>query len=1708
MNRISLKAATRTLLALILAVGLMIPMQSFAAGSPSPLAPDATAHSSADPTADQPAGQVEPMASDADHQAGQAEPETHDVADQSESAVDEDSTELKPLAADAATERTAEPGESTDQPVAPLATAGPFTVDGGVPGTDYSFSGSTLTILSSTPLTISNANATNNNIQIAAGVHANLTLAGVNISKAAAPAINLITNITDTASGAAATDGSQIINPTSLYLKIKDGTTNTLTTTEGSNNAGIRCGEGSILVIDDELDNRLQGGGEASVSGEKVVADVTLVGGKHIAAGSPSTDLDSSNPGTLSIIGGGYAPGIGGSPYENGGTMTFNGGVLDVRTYGWNFAGEGGASYSAGIGAAGSSDGTATVMTFNGGRISAYGGLHGAGIGAGHSGWDGNVGAQQPNSIRTRGSTRCTGDNPNVAGNIDINGGFIYSHGGWHGGAFGSACWSSNKGKTIRITGGTLIPIAGTGAGGAHTGDYNVFPEIGGSKGYVEITGGSVRCSDPSTRFQGLGNTAWGNDAYSQPGYNVSDANDPNKVFLVKIDLSSEIKKLQPDGTTIGGNNAIKGWELLVAGQKYSYGAPQEFDDGKLYLWLPKSATSEQVTVNLTYIDENGQETAIEPLFRNPGDVDVLKRYVEFNLPEEFRATLTKDYDGLPFVAHDIKAFPVVTDEVPAKTLDDPSAVEYVYQRYAEDGKTLVGPEIKGELPSDAGQMKLTMTSTQFSDEATDGFRENYWGHRAFGVCTINRVPSQVELVQAEWVSDKKPGHDEHDARQEVAVTADISGGYFDEEKTHRTADTCKAPTGSVQLYVDDVPVGSPVPLRFEDEKLEDGTVLPKNAEAVDNGKGGSYTRFNYVFTPADADFHVPNETSDNSHKVTVHYLGGLNYLASANPTEDDQAPSAQIKVKPVDPTPSLTPDPSAPPASIETGTPQTGTDTEGDDPIGKDGKEIHGSILLRYSEPSEDGTQPGKVILLLKTPSSAPVTVKTADGTIVEAKLLTDEDGQPLRDADGNLQLELDPKAVGKTQVTITQGPNGAYTGTRFIYDVKVIPDPAIPPKSSAAKTAKNLTHPNGPVQPGDRILFELTAANTAAGSVWKNVVASDTLPQGLALDEASVHLTNSAYGLDQVLVKAPGATSTLGQFALLPGANGRVQFSAAVGDVGGGSSATVSFTCTVLDTAVGLDITNVGNFKGGRLDPDSDPADPDAPVISDDQPTPTDPAYPEGGPRVTPGDSAAKDLVASKSVANQTRSGSDRTRLGDVLRYTITLRNVGPTHTSVNDVLISDPLPRGLDFIAGSIKLIDADGKTHNVPDSAWYASSRTLSVYAGSIPGGKEAKVVFDAKVTPDALSANIANVAVFSGDMPSKNNPESHDPGTPGPDPKDKPVPSPDKPGTDPSDPDGPNGSDDPSNPGDPSNPSDPDDPNGPSDPEPPIEFVLVTPESSPDPVVPDDPQDGDVTATKTAQNLTRGDGTTHVGDTIRYTIDVTNSREHTSWMNVVVRDDVPRGLEPLAGSIKLTLSDGTEAQVPESVYNRQTRTLSINVGDLPGGKKATVTFETLVTEEAIGADIGNVATAYGELPTDFDLNGEKPTPGTPAIPGTSGSPADWDTWTSDRSTVSSPASYAPGTDSSGGTLPSNEQPSKEPSDGPDDAGGATDNGTGADGGAVDDGLANGNGAGDGTADSLAKTGDEAPMLALLLAALAAGALAWHVRRTNAKRAGRS
>ena len=1477
----------------------------------------------------------------------------------------------------------------------------PFTVTGGTAGSaagqgDYYYDANegTLHIQTSTPLTISTEGQVSENIEIDAGVKADLTLAGVDILTPAgadkAP-INMVTNVYDIPDNdgednpskwVKATNGNDIRHKTMLHLTLADESVNYLNCgnkTRGSTGSpAIRCGWGSVLVIDDSIRNLDQNNNIVTPVNGVVGSDVTLSNGTKLKAGDPLSRMDAENPGTLYATGGSHAAGIGSGPQENSGTLIFNGGNLIVAAseIGENGSGDNSASSGAGIGSGDGGSGTITI--FNGGRIDAQASYHGAAIGCGW-GWKHwyDLAKDDAIDIPTKdegygyyGAARYGHSGNyylNVAGDIYINGGFIRAKGAAHGNAFGMGCHgseTSNRGHIIRITGGTLLPSSASDR-----------KDIGGKDGYTIVTGGSVNC--PANKFQGLGDTAFNTpDVTTWDDVENYGGSLPNsdKVQMITIDLTAEIN---PEHLADGGNNIIESWKLYVKGMEKDYGAPYQFDNGKLYLWLPTSDISETISVELSYIDKNGDVQKVDPLFREPGAGSTLKSYIDFPLPDEYLDKLTKPYDGLPFEAYDLEKNPIETSEDIPKTLDKLDKVTYAYQLYDKrEGKPL-GPEIsnESEMPSNVGVMKFTMTSKQFSDPDPDdkdidpSFKERYWGHRATGWCEITRVPSKVDLISANWVVSGKPGEEPHDSTQELRLEADISGGTFDDGT--ETAPTCKAPEGRVQLYVDGRAVGEPIELLFEDTTDEDGTVHKANATRVDNGKGGSSTHFTYTFTPSQADYLVPDATTDNKHIVSLMYLPPAedstavgNYLASVNPADHpDKAPKAPVAIDPIDPNPTVTPekdpenkDPDFPEPSVSTEPDPTPT-VPGADPSKPGDKTYTGTIVTTWDKPSEDNPHPGRVTLKVKTPSTGKVSVVGEDGELYEADFVRDEDGNPIRNDDGTYALVLDPQKLGHGKLTFKQDPNGAYTGTTWVYDVTVQPNPKIPPKTSVEKMAENLTHPNGPTQPGDRIRYTILAKNTAAGSAWNSVVVTDRLPACLDIDEATIRLENPTESLKGALKAAAGANPALGEYALsAPDADGRRTITAPAGRVYGAGEAVLSFECTVRADAAAkgasADLSNVAEATGTRPDPEH----PGAELPED--PEPSDPATPPKSPTVAPAD---PDVKVSKSVENATTPDAKVTRVGDVLRYTVELRNEGAANSCLQGAVVSDPLPAGLEPVPDSIRMALPDGTEAAVDDSAYDRGSRTLAIAAGDLWGGEKVTLVFEATVGEGALGANLANIALAHGTVPSEG------------------------PGGAPSDPE----------PGRPAAP-----PSG--------EPEAFTPPATPPVMVGEDPAEGDVKVEKTAENLTSSDGKTRVGDEVRYAIVLKNDGAGTAWMDAIVKDEVPEGLEPAAGTIKATLPGGAEVSVADSAYDAGTRTLAVAVGHLYGGQSATVVFTAVVTEDAVGADIGNVAAAVGDLPSKWDPDGEHPEPGKPFSP-----PGGWPDYEKDRPKVESPKAYPPG-----------------------------------------------------------------------------------------------
>ena len=646
-----------------------------------------------------------------------------------------------------------------------------------------------LSIKTSAPLTISTNGTSSAGIIINAGVHADLTFDNVNIT--AVLPVNIVTNNKgmnsygrplDASGNYIDADGNGIYDyledPTSLHLTLADGSVNTLRSTNWAHCPGIRCGEGSKLTIDDGRRNIDIDGNFVAPEQGRISRDATLIDGTEVKKGDRLTMLDSENPGTLYVYGGPRAAAIGGGGLETSGDMTFNGGNIIVRPYGENDSPNG-----AGAGIGGGHAGCGTTFTFNGGSIDSIAAYHSAGIGGGCT-YGG--GMSNDGQITYALTDAYLSEFPlhTVAGDITINGGYLKSQGRTHGNAFGQACGGNNNGKTITITGGTLLPSS-----------YSGWYDIGGAGGDVIVTGGSVRLTDGSAaKFQSNGGVAWG------------DLDKTIKVFMTTINMSAYNKP----------NMLVDGMKITVNGIPSEYGMPSYTDEsGNLYFWLPNDGTAPEVRVDLDLKDSNGEEVVTEPFFiTNATQGAVLKQYVVFKIDESLitdENRLRKKYDGLAFSDAQQTAFltSVVKDgiEVTAPAgqfLTNIDRMSIQSQRLNADLEVDDNEAITSGTNANVGKYQLTITSDQYANTA--GFKDAFWGHRCY-YKYAEIIPADSKInVSAAPVSDDIEATGTYDADTAMQLTAYVAPADTE-------ASTCEAPTGKVQFYVNNKPYGDPVSL-------------------------------------------------------------------------------------------------------------------------------------------------------------------------------------------------------------------------------------------------------------------------------------------------------------------------------------------------------------------------------------------------------------------------------------------------------------------------------------------------------------------------------------------------------------------------------------------------------------------------------------------------------------------------------------------------------------------------------------------------------------------------------------------------------------------------------------------------------------------------------------------------------------------------------
>ncbi|MBN1892520.1 MAG: InlB B-repeat-containing protein [Clostridiales bacterium] len=330
-------------------------------------------------------------------------------------------------------------------------------------------------------------------------------------------------------------------------------------TTSGEVDCSIKVEDGATLVLVDAqikctTDNPIQflGSGTLLLIGESTVisncnnyAAINVVEDGQLTVEDYASD---EATGSLRVVGGSGAAGIGGNFFEDVGEIVINGGIINATGGTDSAAIGGGKTYV-------SSDYIFTnpSIIINDGIITANGNGGGAGIGSGR----GNV----------------------YTLTIEINGGEITSTGGSSGAGIGGGYLAGGSAHTtININGGNIDAVGksdGAGIGSSFTSNYT-YDLI------INITGGDInaRCISTSSGFGGNGLAAGigSGPSYSSSGWATSNAGDQIiNISGGKIYALAGLNGFNEGGAGIGGGHlsaidsiTISGGLVYARGYRYT----------------------------------------------------------------------------------------------------------------------------------------------------------------------------------------------------------------------------------------------------------------------------------------------------------------------------------------------------------------------------------------------------------------------------------------------------------------------------------------------------------------------------------------------------------------------------------------------------------------------------------------------------------------------------------------------------------------------------------------------------------------------------------------------------------------------------------------------------------------------------------------------------------------------------------------------------------------------------------------------------------------------------------------------------------------------------------------------------------------------------------------------------------------------------------
>ncbi|MGN7375717.1 isopeptide-forming domain-containing fimbrial protein [Bacillus halotolerans] len=286
---------------------------------------------------------------------------------------------------------------------------------------------------------------------------------------------------------------------------------------------------------------------------------------------------------------------------------------------------------------------------------------------------------------------------------------------------------------------------------------------------------------------------------------------------------------------------------------------------------------------------------------------------------------------------------------------------------------------------------------------------------------------------------------------------------------------------------------------------------------------------------------------------------------------------------------------------------------------------------------------------------------------------------------------------------------------------EVEVYPrNPVLESKKTASIQAKaDGNKEENQKQVGDTLLYTIQTRNTVEDSLVKNLVISDELPEGLEYVSGTLKVDNKAVSDAQDDDKGDMT-------------EGKV--SGQIGDVTDTGWHTVTFEVKVKAGQTDQKIVNTASVTGDNID-------------KPDKPSHEVKVYPRNP------------VLESEKTAKNLDSDKEKYEAGDTVVYTIKTRNT-VADSKVTDLVISDELPAGLEYVSGTLK-VDDKTVTDAQDDDKGDVTKGKVSGQFGDVTDTEWHTVTFEAKVKAGQAGKNIVNTASISGDNTDKPDTPSHE-----------------------------------------------------------------------------------------------------------------------------------------------------------------------------------------------------------------------------------------------------------------------------------------------------------------------------------------------------------